>query len=150
MICKKHEQLNLVYFVGANQPLIEYVLDIPEINSVPQSENYSNIFNFTTTLYDIHNNNVGVIIGNNIGTKISSSQNLENNNYIILLPHGTMSFGFNKVSDNITNFFIGGQVINLNFLYGSDEYQNAKVKCARLLPVNDPNQTRILTIEFDD
>ena len=44
MLCKKHEQLNLVYFVGIDQPLIEYVLDIPEINSVPQSENFSNIF----------------------------------------------------------------------------------------------------------
>lgn len=124
-------------------------MDIPEINSVPQSENFSNIFYFTTTLYDIHNN-IGVMIGNNIDTKISSSQNLENNNYIISLPHGTMSFGFNKVSDNITNFFIGRQVINLNFLYGSDEYQNAKVKSATILPINDSNQTRILTIEFDD
>ena len=61
-----------------------------------------------------------------------------------------MSFGFNKVSDNITIFFIGGQVINLNFMYGSGEYQNTNVKCATLLPVNDPKQTRILTIVFDD
>ena len=62
-----------------------------------------------------------------------------------------MTFGFNIISDNNNgSFFTGGEIINLNFLYGSGDYQNADVKYATLLPVNDPNQSRILTIEFDD
>ena len=61
-----------------------------------------------------------------------------------------MTFGFNIIYDKELDFFTGGQAIILNFLYGSGDYQNANVKYATLIPVNDPNQTRILTIEFND
>ena len=150
MICKKHEQLNLIYFVGADQPLVEYVLNIPEVNPVPQSNNRSDIFNFTTTLYDTYTNEVGTIIGNTSSTTISAVKNVQINTYILSLPYGTMTFGFTIIFDTGLDNFTGGQVIKLNFMYGSGEYQNATVKCATLLPVNDIKQTRILTIEFDD
>jgi hypothetical protein len=72
------------------------------------------------------------------------------NTYIISLSNGTMTFGFTVIGNNNDNFYIGGQIINLNFMYGSGEYQNANVKSATLLPVNDPNQTRLITLVFDD
>lgn len=150
MICKKHEQLNLIYFVGDDQPVVEYFLNIPEINPAPLSHNRNDIFNFTTTLYDTHTNDVGTIIGNTSSTTISAIKNVQINTYVLSLPRGTMTFGFNIIFVTGLDNFIGGEIIKLNFLYGSDEYQNANVKCATLLPVNDPKQSRILTIEFDD
>lgn len=147
---ENHEQLNLIYFVGDDQPVVEYILNIPEVNPAPQSHNRSDIFNFTTTLYDTHTNEVGTIIGNTSSTTISAIKNVQINTYILSLPHGTMTFGFNIIFVTGLDNFTGGQVIKLNFLYGSGEYQNANVKCATLLPVNDPKQTRLLTIEFDD
>ena len=147
---KKHKQLNLIYFVGIDQPQVGYYLIIPEITPDPQDLNSSSIYNSTYSLYDTHTNEVGIIIGNTIYTSISASQNIQMNTYIISLSNGTMTFGFTVIGNNNDNFYIGGQVINLNFMYGSGEYQNANVKYATLLPVNDPNQTRILTIEFDD
>ena len=149
-MCKKHEQLNLIYFVGDNQPIVEYILNIPEVNPTPESNNSSDIFNFTTTLYDTHTNEVGVIIGNNSATTISAVKNVQINTYILSLPYGTMTFGFTIIFDTGLNDFIGGEIIKLNFLYGSGEYQNANVKSATILPVNDPKQTRILTVVFDD
>ena len=150
MICKKHEQLNLIYFVGDDQPIVEYVLNIPEVNPAPQSNNRSDIFNFTTTLYDNHTNEVGVIIGNNSATTISAVKNVQINTYILSLPYGTMTFGFTIIFDTGLDNFTGGEIIKLNFLYGSGEYQNANVKYATLLPVNDQNQARLLTVEFDN
>jgi hypothetical protein len=151
MICKKHEQLNLIYFLRDDQQLVKYILNIPEINPAPQSYNSSDIFNFTTTLYDTNTNEVGTIIGNTSSTTISAVKDIQINTYILSLPRGTMTFGFNIIyNEENKDFFTGGQVIILNFLYGSGEYQNANVKFASLLPVNNPNQTRILNIEFDD
>lgn len=72
------------------------------------------------------------------------------NTYIISLSNGTMTFGFTVIGNNNDNLYIGGQVINLNFIYGSDEYQNANIKSATLLPMNDPKQTRLLTVVFDN
>lgn len=53
-------------------------------------------------------------------------------------------------SYNHSDIFTDGKVIILNFMYGSSKYQNADVKSAILLPVNYPNQTRIITIELND
>ena len=146
----EHEQLQLIYFAGEDQLYAYYELNIPEQNPSPQSNNSSVIFNFTTPLYDTHTNEIGVIITNTSSTSISAVKDIQINTYILSLPHGTMTFGFNIIFVTGLDNFIGGEIIKLNFLYGSDEYQNANVKCATLLPVNDPKQSRILTIEFDD
>jgi hypothetical protein len=145
----EHEQLQLIYFVEDDQPHADYELNIPEINPSPQSNNSSIIFNFTTPLYDTHTNEIGVIIANTTITSISAVKDIQINTYILSLPHGTMTFGFNNILDRELDNFIGGEIIKLNFLYGSGDYQNTNVKYATLLPINDPNQTRILTIEFD-
>ena len=145
----EHEQLQLIYFVADDQPHADYELNIPEINPSPQSNNSSVIFNFTTPLYDTHTNEIGVIIANTTITSITAVKDIQINTYILSLPLGTMTFGFNIIYDKELDFFTGGQAIILNFLYGSGDYQNANVKYATLIPVNDPNQTRILTIEFD-
>ena len=132
-----------------DQPHADYELNIPEQNPSPQSNNSSVIFNFTTPLYDTHTNEIGVIITNTSSTSISAVKDIQINTYILSLPHGTMTFGFNIILDKELDNFIGGEIIKLNFLYGSGDYQNTNVKYATLLPINDPNQTRILTIEFD-
>ena len=149
MICKKHEQLNLIYYAGTDQSNTQYILNIPEVTPDPQSQNASILSNFTTSLYDTHSNIVGEVISTATSTSISTTQFIEVFTYTISLPHGTMTFRFNIIGDNNQSYFTGGQVINLNFMYGSGEYQNANVKYASLLPVNDPNQTRILSVEFN-
>ena len=144
------KQLNLIYYAGADQPHVQYTLNIPETTPDPFNNNSSIISNFTTSLYDTHSNIVGVIISNATSTSISTTQFIEVFTYIISLPHGTMTFGFNIIGDNNQSFFTGGQSIILNFMYGSGKYQNANVKYASLLPVNDQNQARLLTVKFDD
>jgi hypothetical protein len=61
-----------------------------------------------------------------------------------------MTFGFNIIFVTGLDNFTGGEIIKLNFLYGSGDYQNANIKHATLLPVNDLKQSRILTVVFDD
>ena len=46
-------------------------------------------------------------------------------------------------SYNHSYIFTGGEVINLNFLYCYGKYQNADVKSATLLPVNNPNKQEL-------
>ncbi len=150
---KKHEQLNLIFFAATNQPQVNYVINIPEIQSVPPDPlnlNSSSINNYTTNLYDTHNNNIGLLICSTISTSISVSQNIQINTCVFSLQNGTMTFAYNIIQNNNEYYYIGGQVIILNFMYGSGEYQNANVKSATLLPVNDPNQTRLITLVFDD
>jgi hypothetical protein len=147
---ENHEKLNLIYYAGADQPHIQYTLNIPETTPDTQSKNFSIISNFTTSLYNTHSNVVGEIISNATSTSISITQFIEVFTYIISLPLGTITFGFNIIGNNNQSYFTGGQVINLNFMYGSGEYQNANVKYATLLPVNDQNQARLLTVEFNN
>jgi hypothetical protein len=150
---KKHEQLQLIYFGAMNQPQVNYFLDIPEVQSVPPDPyhvNSSGINNYTTNLYDTNNSDVGLLITSTIITSISALQNIESNTFIFSLPNGTMTFGFTLIQDKNDFNYIGGQIINLNFMYGSGEYQNVNVKYATLLPVNDPNKTRLITVVFDD
>ena len=151
------EQLNLIYYVGEGQPTDNYVSNIPEITPDPQSNKFCNISSFTTSLYDTHTNIVGDVISNSTNTSISETQNIQISTWTISLPistpngieYSTMTFGFNVVGDNNQSYFTGGQLINLNFLYGTGKYQNINVKLANILPVNDQNQTRFVTVKFE-
>ena len=152
------EQLNLIYYVGEDQPTDNYVSNIPEITPEPQSKNFCNISSFTTNLYDTHTNIVGEVISNSTNTSISETQNIQISTWTISLPfytplgveNSTMTFGFNVVGDNNQSYFTVGQLINLNFLYGTGKYQNVNVKLANILPVNDQNQTRFVTVKFEN
>ena len=49
MICKKHEQLNLIYFVGDDQPVVEYLLNIPgKSDGSKPPDKKPDVSNFTT------------------------------------------------------------------------------------------------------
>ena len=61
-----------------------------------------------------------------------------------------MTFGFNVVGDNNQSYFTAGQLINLNFMYGTGKYQNVNVKLANILPINDQNQTRFVAVKFEN
>ena len=126
--------------------LLSNFLSSSELSSL----NSSGINNYTTNLYDTNNSDVGLLITSTINTSISASQNIESNTFIFSLPNGTMTFGFTLIQNKNDPNYIGGQVIILNFLYGTGDYQNANVKNATLLPVNDSNKTRLITVVFDN